>query len=167
MTSKSSNYPGFRIPLILSSRGFYLTLVFVATMALPTQGFTDTTNIISLTQTGCQFIEPEGMDHGYRTKNANDCEKQNALTAPARLKKSKPLVLAAGKYIFKVTNKNVPYTLGFYLRGKGLSRISLPSVSGGGITTGTTQDYVIELKPGTYIYSCPLNPTPDYPLIVK
>jgi len=167
MASKSANYPGLKIPLNLSSGRFYLGLVFVISMALPIPGFTDTTNIISLTQTGCQFIEPEGMDHDYRTKNANDCEKQNALTAPARLKKSKPLVLAAGKYIFKVTNKNVPYTLGFYLRGKGLSRISLPSVSGGGITTGTTQDYAIELKPGTYVYSCPLNPTPDYPLIVK
>ena len=167
MTSKSFNYLGLKIPLSLSSGGFYLSLVFVITTALPIQGFTDTTNIISLTQTGCQFLEPEGMDHGYRTKSASDCEKQNALTAPARLEKSKPLVLAAGKYTFKVTNKNVPYTLGFYIRGKGLSRVTLPSISGGGITTGTTQDYVIELKPGTYVYSCPLNPTPDYSLIVK
>jgi hypothetical protein len=167
MASKSANYLGPKIPLDLSSGGFCLILVFVISMALPIQGFTDTTNIISLTQTGCQFLEPEGIDLGYKTKNASDCEKQNTLTAPARLKKSKPLVLAAGKYVFKVTNKNVPYTLGFYLRGKGLSRVILPSVSGGGITTGTTQDYVIELKPGAYVYSCPLNPTPDYPLIVK
>ena len=26
---------------------------------------------------------------------------------------------------------------------------------------------VLELEPGEYVYSCPLNPTPDYRLIVK
>ena len=36
-----------------------------------------------------------------------------------------------------------------------------------GLTTGTTQDYAIELKAGEYLYSCPLNPTPDYKLVVK
>jgi len=39
-------------------------------------------------------------------------------------------------------------------------------VSGGGLTTGTTKDYEVELEPGEYLYSCPLNPTPDYKLIV-
>jgi hypothetical protein len=66
-----------------------------------------------------------------------------------------------------VTNKNVPNGLGFWIRGSGLGRITLPSVSGGGLNKGITKDYVIDLKPRKYIYSCPLNPTPDYPLIVK
>lgn len=35
------------------------------------------------------------------------------------------------------------------------------------LTPGKTRDYEIELKPGNYVYSCPLNPTPDYRLIVK
>ena len=26
---------------------------------------------------------------------------------------------------------------------------------------------VLELEPGEYLYSCPLNPTPDYRLVVK
>ena len=70
--------------------------------------------------------------------------------------------------VFRVTNKNVPYPLGFWLRGDGLiSRVRLPSVSGGGLILGTTQDYAIELKEGDYVYSCPLNPTPDYKLIVR
>ena len=35
------------------------------------------------------------------------------------------------------------------------------------LKTGKTVDYVIDLKPGEYLYSCPLNPTPNYPLIVE
>ena len=38
---------------------------------------------------------------------------------------------------------------------------------GGGLTLGKTQDYEIVLKPGEYLYSCPLNTTPDYKLIVS
>lgn len=75
--------------------------------------------------------------------------------------------LKSGKYIFRVTNKNVPYPLGFWLRGAGLQRITLPGISGGGLTTGNTKDYQIILKSGKYVYSCPLNPTPDYPIIVE
>ena len=67
-----------------------------------------------------------------------------------------------------MTNKNVPYELGFWLRGDGLmSRLRLPSVSGGGLMNGETQDYEIDLPPGVYVYSCRLNTTPDYKIIVK
>ena len=69
--------------------------------------------------------------------------------------------------MFRVTNKNVPYGLGFYLRGDGIvNRATLPSVSGGGLNLGVTKDYEITLKPGEYVYSCPLNPTPDYKIVV-
>ena len=118
--------------------------------------------VIELTQTPCQFLEPEnGMDQGYSSSKKADCEAINAKTGEARLAKAKTLTLKPGKYVFRVTNKNVPYELGFYLRGDGLiNRATLPSVSGGGLTTGATKDYVVELKPGEYVYSCPLNPTP-------
>jgi len=67
-----------------------------------------------------------------------------------------------------VTNANVPYDLGFYLRGSGLvDKVKLPKVSGGGLSIGTTKDYVIDLVAGEYEYSCPLNPTPDYKLVVE
>lgn len=79
----------------------------------------------------------------------------------------KPLKLQPGKYIFRVTNSSVPYPLGFYLRGVGLKKVSLPKVSGGGLTQGVTQDYAITLTPGNYVFSCPLNPTPDYPIVVN
>ncbi len=124
--------------------------------------------VIELTQTPCQFLEPEGGDKGFKSTRADDCKKINRQTGKQRLAAAKPLVLKPGKYVFRVTNKNVPYPLGFYLRAANVLKIPFkPKVSGGGMTTGKTLEYEIELTPGEYVYSCPLNPTPDYPLIVK
>ena len=124
--------------------------------------------VIDLTQTACQFVESEnGVDRGFTTMKAEDCKAINATTGADRLAGAKVLELKPGRYIFRVTNKNVPYTLGFWLRGKGLGRVTLPGVSGGGLAPGTTKDYAVELKEGEYLYSCPLNPTPDYRLVVK
>ena len=75
--------------------------------------------------------------------------------------------------LFRVTNKDVPYELGFWLRESDydwlnpIHKLTKTSVSGGGLSLGTTQDYEVELKPGEYLYSCPLNTTPDYRLVVK
>ncbi|MEM7251067.1 MAG: hypothetical protein AAF493_06580 [Pseudomonadota bacterium] len=127
-----------------------------------------TPTVIELTQTGCQFVEAEGVDHGFKTSRKADCEAVNQKNGDARLGKSKTLELKPGKYVFRVTNENVPYALGFWLRGDGLlNRAKLPSTSGGGLTLGKSKDYEIELVAGEYVYSCPLNPTPDYKLIVK
>ena len=124
--------------------------------------------VIDLTQVACQFIESEnGVDHGFATARKDDCEAINARSEDRRLDQAKVLELAPGSYVFRVTNRNVPYELGFWLRGAGLDRITLPSVSGGGLTVGATRDYAIELEPGEYYYSCPLNPTPDYRILVK
>lgn len=125
--------------------------------------------VIVLTQVGCQFLESEnGVDRGYQPQNADDCRKINTETGDQRIAEAKVLELAPGRYIFRVENKNVPYELGFWVRGEGLAgRALLPSVSGGGLVSGATQDYEIELRPGEYLYSCPLNPTPDYKLVVK
>lgn len=124
--------------------------------------------VIELTQVPCQFLESEGVDHGYTSRSIKDCEAINARTAKQRVKEAKPLELKPGKYVFRVANKNVPYELGFWLRGASAAgRITLPSVAGGGILPGGKTDYAIELKPGEYLYSCPLNTTPDYKLVVK
>ena len=124
---------------------------------------------VELTQVPCQFLESEGgVDRGYKSRSIRDCEAINAKTANERVAKAKPLALKPGKYVFRVTNKDVPYELGFWLRGASVAgRVTLPSVSGGGLIPGKTQDYEIELKPGEYLYSCPLNTTPDYKLVVK
>ncbi|GAA3526492.1 hypothetical protein [Zobellella aerophila] len=138
-------------------------------LALPVVVQAEAPEVIELTQTGCQFVESEnGVDHGYTTRTKADCERINAQTADERLMQARTLELEPGRYIFRVTNKNVSYELGFWLRGASLvDRALLPSVSGGGLVTGTSQDYEIELEPGEYLYSCPLNTTPDYRLSVK
>lgn len=123
--------------------------------------------VVELTQTACQFVETEGVDHGYKSTKKADCEAINAKTADERLKTAKVLTLKPGKHVFRVTNKNVPYGLGFYLRGAGVGRLTLPKVSGGGLEPGVTKDYSINLKPGTYYFSCPLNTTPDYTIKVE
>lgn len=123
--------------------------------------------VISLTQVGCQFLEVEAKDHQYQPKSAADCKKINSETLATRKSGFKPLELQPGKYIFRVSNSNVPYSLGFYLRGEGIKKVSLPKVSGGGLTQGVTKDYEITLTPGKYLFSCPLNPTPDYPIVVN
>lgn len=129
-------------------------------------------NVIHLTQTPCQFLETEGMDHQFKSAASADCETVNARTGAERLAKAKVLTLKPGKYVFRVTNKNVPYELGFWLRSEGydwrnpVHKLTKTSVSGGGLNPGATKDYVVELTAGEYVYSCPLNPTPDYRLVV-
>jgi len=125
--------------------------------------------VIELTQVPCQFLEAEhGKDHGFESSRKSDCEAINAKTGAARLAAARTIELAPGKYVFRVTNRDVPYELGFWLRGDGvLNRLSLPSVSGGGLATGATRDYEVLLETGEYVYSCPLNPTLHYKLIVK
>lgn len=160
-----------------SRRTSFATIARAPLMALATAGAilafgtaaqANEPTVIELTQTGCQFLEPEGMDHGYKTMSKADCEAINGDSGAKRLADVEPLVLKPGKYIFRVTNKNVPYDLGYYLRAASTIKIPFqPKVSGGGLKTGVTKDYVIELTEGEYVYSCPLNPTPDYPIIVK
>lgn len=128
---------------------------------------TDEPQVIDLTQVGCQFVEVESQDFEYQPQSAADCKKINSDTLTERESGFKPLELKPGKYIFRVTNANVPYELGFYLRGEGAKQVSLPKVSGGGLTEGVTQDYEVELVAGKYVFSCPLNPTPDYPVVVN
>lgn len=138
-----------------------------AVLLMPAATIAAEATVIQLTQTGCQFVESEGVDRGFVTHSAVDCERINAETGAERLASAQALELKPGRYIFRVHNKNVPYELGFWLRGKGLGRLTLPSVSGGGINMGGHRDYDIELVAGEYHYSCPLNPTPNYTLVVK
>lgn len=143
--------------------------VFAAlTLSFSGSGVAAAATVVELTQTPCQFLESEGgVDHGYKSARKADCDKINGDTGATRLAAATTMTLKPGKYVFRVTNSNVPYGLGFWLRGDGIiNRATLPSVSGGGLAMGTTKDYEIELKAGEYVYSCPLNPTPDYKLIV-
>ncbi|WP_201285524.1 hypothetical protein [Chelativorans xinjiangense] len=130
--------------------------------------------VIELTQTACQFLESEdGVDHGFKSSKKADCDAINAKTGKERLAKAEVLTLEPGDYIFRVTNRDVPYELGFWLRDADydfrnpLHKLTKTSVSGGGLFVGDTQEYEVTLKPGEYFYSCPLNTTPDYRLVVS
>ena len=147
-----------------------IPLIGTMALALPTnyaQSQTTKVQTISLIQTGCQFVETESQDYQFTPTKAEECRRINEQTLAERKSTFKPLSLPAGEYIFQVTNQDVPYELGFYLRGQGVSRVTLPSVSGGGLQKGVTKEYRVTLRPGKYWISCPLNPTPDYPLIVN
>ncbi len=131
--------------------------------------------IINLTQVGCQFLESENdVNRGYMPMSAADCVDINNESGEARLAEAKVLNLAPGRYIFRVENRNVPYPLGFWLRetdyqlGNPIHKLTKTSVSGGGLNTGTTLDYEVVLEAGIqYVYSCPLNPTPNYSIVVN
>ena len=77
------------------------------------------------------------------------------------------LELAAGYYVFEVTNTEVAKDLGFYLQGADGAQVTnsgLKELVGEGETNSSGLVY---LAPGKYQYSCPLNPTPHYTVTVK
>jgi len=123
--------------------------------------------VIQLTQTACQFVEAEAQDYAFQSNNFSNCNAINQQTEDKRLALSQTLHLKPGTYVFHVQNRDVPYKLGFWLRGEGLGRLTLPSISGGNIEMGMFKDYTVTLKKGDYLYSCPLNPTPNYRLQVN
>ncbi len=141
----------------------WLFSVFLMMAAFPAMAV----EVIELHQTSCQFIEPEGGDRHYRGDSYEACRSFNNRTGEERLNRAEILKLKPGEYLFRIHNRDVPYLLGFWLRGEGIGRLTLPSVSGGGIKTGGYGDYRITLEEGEYLYSCPLNPTPDYRLVVQ
>jgi hypothetical protein len=166
--------------MILSTRGrsrlagFVFAAIGSILPMVGAQAAADGAQVVVLTQTGCQFLESEkGVDHGFMPKKAADCNKINARTGAKRLKQAGPMTLKPGKYIFRVSNRNVPYDLGFWLRSADydrrnpLHKLTRTSVSGGGLSLGKTREYEVTLKAGEeYLFSCPLNPTPDYRIVV-
>jgi len=113
--------------------------------------------VIELTQVPCQFVEPEGGDKGFETKKKADCVTINAKNGEARVAAANVINLKPGDYIFRVTNKSVPYSLGFWLREfdydwkNPLHKLNKISVSGGGMSMGKTLDYAVTLEPGEYL----------------
>jgi plastocyanin len=84
------------------------------------------------------------------------------------------LKLKAGTYQFEVSNKGVDHEVAFFLQkeedknNKEFSTALKNSGVAKMIKNGETQTTgVVELTKGTYVYSCPLNPTPHYTIIVE
>ncbi len=101
--------------------------------------------VIELTQVACQFLESEnGVDHDFTTAEKADCDAINEQTGTARLGEAEGLTLKPGTYLFRVTNMDVPYELGFWLRDEDynwknpLHQLTKISISGGGLALGAT-----------------------------
>jgi Cupredoxin-like domain len=86
----------------------------------------------------------------------------------------KELKLKPGKYQFEVSNEGVAHPVAFFLQkeaDKG-SKDFATALKDSGLP-GTLKDGesaktgVVELAKGKYVYSCPLNPTPHYTIIVE
>ncbi|MEQ8924564.1 MAG: cupredoxin domain-containing protein [Fulvivirga sp.] len=82
------------------------------------------------------------------------------------------LTLEAGKqYIFEVSNEGVNHELGFVIAPKGMTdqKNHIPeaylkkTINDGEKAESKT----VTLEKGEYVYFCPLNPTPQYKIVVN
>jgi plastocyanin len=78
------------------------------------------------------------------------------------------LKLKEGDYIFAIKNEKVGKDVGFYLRKEGEKSSVRNSDKAGYIKNNQTgMTGVVHLEKGTYVYSCPLNPTKDCMITVE
>ena len=84
------------------------------------------------------------------------------------------LELPAGQYQFAVANDGVDHEVGFVIQRAAdkdgdLMKTAIPEAFvTAPVAAGHTQSTgVVTLTPGEYVYSCPLNPTPQYTITVK
>ena len=83
----------------------------------------------------------------------------------------KGITLSEGTYIFEIANVGINHEVGFVLAPKGKTdaehHIQNAYVTKTVATNTKGRSKEVTLKKGEYIYFCPLNPTPEYILIVN
>jgi len=116
--------------------------------------------------------------------NAQDSMKKDAMMKDATVKTialeqtkgeftQKSLTISEGSYIFEIANSNIGHKVGFVLvpKGKDASKpenhITTAYVTAAVENNKKETSKVTTLAKGEYVYFCPLNPTPQYTLIVK
>jgi len=79
------------------------------------------------------------------------------------------LTLEEGDYIFEIANNNVGHQVGFVLAPKSNpeAHIKTAYVTKAVENNSKERSNKTTLTKGEYVYFCPLNPTPQYTLIVK
>jgi len=84
------------------------------------------------------------------------------------------LDLRPGKYQFRIVNQNVGHELGFVIQKSGDAKKDVMETAvPNSFTSKTVQagevayTGVVDLTKGKYVYSCPMNPTPHYSIVVK
>jgi len=85
----------------------------------------------------------------------------------------KELKLSEGNYVFEIENTGVDHNVGFVLVKEGqdaseaknhIKEAYVQKPVGTGKTESSKE---VKLEKGSYVYFCPLNPTPQYKLIVE
>ena len=81
----------------------------------------------------------------------------------------KQITLSEGTYIFEIANNHVGHDVGFVLAPKSDTKKHIKNayVTKPVKNNSKSKSNKVTLKKGTYVYFCPLNPTPQYTLIVK
>ncbi|MDT7831429.1 cupredoxin domain-containing protein [Flavobacteriaceae bacterium S356] len=81
----------------------------------------------------------------------------------------KKITLSEGTYIFEISNNNVGHNVGFVLAPKSdvKKHIKNAYVTKPVANNSKSTSNKVTLKKGEYVYFCPLNPTPQYTLVVE
>jgi hypothetical protein len=119
------------------------------------------TRVLALHQSACRFVEAE-PDATFEANDALGCRKYMYEELPHRSHRA--LRLGAGRVVLEVTNEGVAHEVGIWLRRESDGTVI---ATGGGIAPGASGRYDVELVAGRYLYSCPLNPTPAYLIVVE
>lgn len=81
------------------------------------------------------------------------------------------LTVSEGDYVFEIANNGVDHEVGFVIAPEGKTDQANHIKEGyvkETIKNGkTSSSGVVNLKKGTYVYFCPLNPTPQYKIVVQ
>ena len=79
------------------------------------------------------------------------------------------LVLEEGDYIFEISNNNVGHQVGFVLAPKANPEAHIKTAYVTKVVDNNSKERSNKttLAKGEYVYFCPMNPTPQYTLIVK
>lgn len=163
--------PALRHPVVPLDRDTHvrapddLTVPTVAVVDAAAAGLVDgstTPPTLRLTQAPCRFVEAE-PDASWDAQVATDCRAFHQEQFDGRSHRA--LRLAPGSWQIAVTNASVGRDVGLWLRSEDPS--VAPLVSSGGVAPGETLTWAVELSPGRYLYSCPLNPTANYLIEVE
>ncbi|MEM9856105.1 MAG: cupredoxin domain-containing protein [Bacteroidota bacterium] len=91
--------------------------------------------------------------------------------APGKFETTELKLKAGEPYVFEVTNKGVDHKVGFVVAPEGktdqknhVSEAYLAKTIKNG---ESAQSKVVTLEKGEYVYFCPLNPIPQYKIIVE
>jgi hypothetical protein len=109
----------------------------------------------------------------FTTNAQNKAVKTIALEQTPGEFTQKSVTVSEDTYVFEITNNNVDREVGLVLVPKGKdasdakNHIATAYVNKVVAKGKTEQTKATKLKKGEYVYFCPLNPTPQYALIVE